>query len=124
MAANEAGKSAAKLTLTQTFSRYGKVAIILHAGLSIFTTAGFYTAITNGVKVEPILARLGLAGGPQDGDDGNEKDAIWRHFESYGVVGPSLAAAYLCNKALMPIRTPITIALTPIVARWVQRVIH
>lgn len=29
----------------------------------------------------------------------------------------SLALAFLCNKALFPVRTPITLALTPAVAR-------
>jgi len=33
------------------------------------------------------------------------------------MIGPSMAAAYVCNKALMPVRTPITITLTPIVSR-------
>jgi hypothetical protein len=33
----------------------------------------------------------------------------------------SLALAFLCNKALFPIRTPITLALTPAVAKVLRR---
>ena len=31
--------------------------------------------------------------------------------------GSAVVLAFLCNKALMPIRAPITVALTPVVAR-------
>ncbi len=32
--------------------------------------------------------------------------------------GSSLTLAFLCNKALFPVRAPVTIGLTPMVARW------
>lgn len=35
--------------------------------------------------------------------------------------GGALALAFLCNKALFPIRVPITFALTPPVARFLAR---
>lgn len=35
----------------------------------------------------------------------------------------TLALAFICNKALFPVRTPITLGLTPLVARWVGRVL-
>lgn len=35
--------------------------------------------------------------------------------------GGALALAVLCNKALFPIRVPITVALTPPVARFLAR---
>jgi hypothetical protein len=33
----------------------------------------------------------------------------------------TVALAFVCNKALFPIRTPITLALTPTVARFLRR---
>ena len=32
--------------------------------------------------------------------------------------GSTVALAFLCNKALLPVRVPITVGLTPAVARW------
>lgn len=34
--------------------------------------------------------------------------------------GSTVALAFLCNKALFPVRTPITIGLTPMVARLLR----
>lgn len=35
--------------------------------------------------------------------------------------GSTIALAFLCNKALFPVRTPITVGLTPLVARLLQQ---
>jgi Protein of unknown function (DUF1279) len=32
--------------------------------------------------------------------------------------GSAALLAFLCNKALLPVRVPITVGLTPVVARW------
>lgn len=46
-----------------------------------------------------------------DGEDGKKKPGY----------GTTLLLAILCNKALFPVRTPVTLTLTPIVARAVQK---
>ena len=49
-------------------------------------------------------------------DEANPKERGW--FTNL-LTGPSssLALAFLCNKALMPLRAPLTLGLTPMVAR-------
>ena len=44
-----------------------------------------------------------------------------RTAELAATSGGALALAVLCNKALFPIRVPITIALTPPIARFLAR---
>jgi len=51
-------------------------------------------------------------------DHGGDKGWLSKTL-SHG--GSSLALAFLCNKALFPIRTPITLALTPPVARFLRK---
>ena len=50
-------------------------------------------------------------------DDANPKERGW--FSNL-LTGPSssIALAFLCNKALLPVRAPVTIGLTPMVARY------
>ncbi len=49
-----------------------------------------------------------------------DSDPTNRTWLEKAVTGPgsTIALAFICNKALMPVRVPITIALTPAVARW------
>lgn len=48
-----------------------------------------------------------------------DADPANRTWLEKAVTGPgsTIALAFICNKALMPVRLPITIALTPAVAR-------
>ena len=50
-------------------------------------------------------------------EDANPKERGW--FSNL-LTGPSssIALAFLCNKALLPVRAPVTIGLTPMVARY------
>jgi hypothetical protein len=32
----------------------------------------------------------------------------------------TLALAFICNKALFPVRAPITVGLTPVIAKWLR----
>lgn len=51
-------------------------------------------------------------------DDADPANRTWLEKAVTGP-GSAIALAFICNKALMPVRLPITIALTPAVARWV-----
>mmetsp|Transcript_17841 Transcript_17841/g.45265 ORF Transcript_17841/g.45265 Transcript_17841/m.45265 type:complete len:136 (-) Transcript_17841:442-849(-) len=119
-----------KLTLKETFVKHGRLAICIHVGLSIATFAGFYAAISSGVDVKRPLRAVGLLDDPDPATPGGveaeagalgEASTSRQVVEALGASGPTMAAAYVCNKAMMPVRAPITVALTPIVARWLHR---
>jgi hypothetical protein len=93
--------------------------------------------VERGVKVETLLQKYGLlahrkraeeAGdtpvpaGPStsssasaDPDHHDERSSWWQR--ALAGSGSSLALAFICNKALFPVRAPITLGLTPAVAR-------
>jgi hypothetical protein len=65
--------------------------------------AACYAAVSAGVDVRALLARVGL-----QASDASEK------------VG-TFAIAYAAHKALSPVRFPPTVALTPVVAKWIGK---
>lgn len=130
--------------------KYGKVAIGVHFSVSGASITGLYVAIKNNVDVESLLDKLHMDGffskdQPQTTpseiassvDDGfvieetatskiestvvQESRTRNRTAELAASTGGALALAVLCNKALLPIRIPITIALTPPIARLLAR---
>ncbi|KAK3132791.1 hypothetical protein QOZ80_6AG0527790 [Eleusine coracana subsp. coracana] len=131
--------------------KYGKVALGVHVSVSCTTIAGLYVAINNNVDVDSILRRVGIspsvsvevppapapapaAGGDILGDaaavpnrsevvhDASERERERnRTAELVASSGGALALAILCNKALLPVRIPMTIALTPPISRALQR---
>ncbi|GAV77315.1 DUF1279 domain-containing protein, partial [Cephalotus follicularis] len=129
--------------------KYGKVALGVHCAVSAASITGLYIAIKNNVDVQSILDRWHLSKDPQpqegethsrsqdgfftedrktsdfvsDGGDGDDlkKNRNNRTAEIATSTGGAIALAVLCNKALFPIRVPITIALTPPVARFLAR---
>jgi hypothetical protein len=112
--------------------KYGKVALGVHFSVSAATVAGLYVAIDNNVDVDAVFRKIGISTGvstpsPAAGDDaspsvpGQEAPTRNRTGELVASSGGTLALALLCNKALIPVRIPITIALTPPVARLLAR---
>lgn len=122
-------------------AKYGKVAVGVHLTVSAVSVTGCYTAIKSNVDVGAVLQRFGLYSASMEKE---EEDDIHKYealaTEGHDVTlaiskdedrqkavhaavsgGGALALAFLCNKALMPIRIPITIALTPPVARLLAR---
>ena len=75
-------------------------------------------AVDQKVDVRGMLSKVGLLSA-KSYDDAAETDAADRTWVDKVLSGGSstLALAFLCNKALFPVRTPITLALTPAVAR-------
>lgn len=77
--------------------------------------AGCYVAVESKVDVQGILQKYGLL--PEKSlEDVNPASRTWLEKAVAGP-GSTIALAFICNKALMPIRVPVTIALTPAVAR-------
>lgn len=137
--------------LRELMKKYGTVAIGVHFSVSAASITGFYVAIKNNVDVNSIFEKVGLSsgvpdkepsasspssgGGGGDGGWGNEvvlddhespppredQKKRSRTAELAASSGGAFALAILCNKALLPIRVPITIALTPPVARFLAR---
>ncbi|XVF67956.1 hypothetical protein PTKIN_Ptkin10aG0163700 [Pterospermum kingtungense] len=128
--------------------KYGKVALGVHCSVSAASVTGLYVAIKNNVDVESLLDKLHLPGlskdqknqnpSPQSANpDGSlmgetmekstvvieeeEKKQRNRTAELAASTGGALALAVICNKALFPVRVPITIALTPPIARFLAR---
>lgn len=126
--------------------KYGKVAMGVHFSVSAASVTGLYVAINSNVDVESLLQKLHMGGvtgkdqAPQP-ETSSSSDGFVREEEMTDSTvlieekvkkrnrtaeltassGGALALAVLCNKALFPIRVPITIALTPPVARFLAR---
>lgn len=87
-----AAKPPLKQRLSALFEEYGRIAVVTYFTLSILTIIGFSVAIWTGVKPS----------------------------SETGVIGV-LIAGWALGKATLPIRIPITLALTPVVAYVVRR---
>ncbi|XVE93878.1 hypothetical protein REPUB_Repub01dG0232600 [Reevesia pubescens] len=125
--------------------KYGKVALGVHFSVSAASTTGLYVAIKNNVDVESLFDKLHLPGLSKDEKNQNpspqpsnrdgslmeqpiekstaviEEKQRNRTAELAASTGGALALALICNKALFPFRVPITIALTPPIARFLAR---
>lgn len=137
--------------LRELLKKYGKVAIGVHCSVSAASIAGLYVAIKNNVDVESVLDKLhmgsfstkdqqpqnspaeissandGLVLEEMPSSDDQQSTAVVaenkrnRTAELAASSGGALALAILCNKALFPIRVPITVALTPPISRFLAR---
>ena len=83
--------------------RYGSAYLLTSISFAIVSFAACYALVASGVDVSVILAKIGLKV-----TDTSEK------------VG-TFAIAYAAHKALSPIRFPPTVALTPVVAKWLGK---
>ncbi|XP_058068027.1 uncharacterized protein LOC131217206 isoform X2 [Magnolia sinica] len=123
----------------ELMKKYGKVALGVHFSVSAASITGIYVAIKNNVDVESLFDKIGLSSSskPDPGQDppAHSIDGLVidylpppipehkknRTAELAASSGGALALAVICNKALFPVRVPITIALTPAVARFLAR---
>ncbi|XP_022726977.1 uncharacterized protein LOC111282938 [Durio zibethinus] len=124
---------------------YGKVALGVHLSVSAASITGFYVAIKNNVDVQSLFNNFHIMGLSKEQKNQNpspqsptqngylmeesiekptvvieEKEKNWI-AELATSTGGALTLAVLCNKALFPVRVPITIALTPSIARFLAR---
>nr|BAC79191.1 hypothetical protein [Oryza sativa Japonica Group] len=114
--------------MKELMRKYGKVAIGVHLSVSCASITGLYVAIDNNVDVDAIFRRIGISpSGGVAGDEAAEtptpsaavpEEAPPRNRtrELVASSGGALALALMCNKALLPVRVPVTLALTPPVA--------
>lgn len=127
--------------------KYGKVGLGVHLSVSAASITGLYVAIKNNVDVQALFEKVGVpalskgggaAAKPGEAQDPNTSLETSTTTSTDGFVveeefkkrnrtaelaassGGALALALLLNKALFPIRVPITLALTPPVARFLR----
>ncbi|KMZ63217.1 hypothetical protein ZOSMA_41G00610 [Zostera marina] len=131
----------------ELFNKYGKVALGVHFSVSAASITGLYVAVKNNVDVESLFQKVGLSSSfkeeqqqqksevngsdpsaivilddyVESGVSKQEKKKSNRTAEMATSSGGALAVAILLNKALFPVRVPITIALTPPISRFLAR---
>ncbi|CAF1860165.1 hypothetical protein F2Q70_00027599 [Brassica cretica] len=103
--------------LKEIVKKYGKVALGVHFSVSGVSISGFYIAIKNNVDVESLLDKYQIPWFSSD----EKASAEEKSRQLAKSAGGALALAVLCNKALFPIRVPITMALTPPIARFLRQ---
>jgi hypothetical protein len=91
------------VTAKELLKRYGGAYLLTSISFAVVSFAACYAAVSAGVDMGALLARVGL-----QASDTSER------------VGTA-AVAYAAHKALSPVRFPPTVALTPIVARWLGK---
>lgn len=87
----------------QLLKRYGSAYLVTSISFAIVSFAACYALVNAGVDVAGLLTKVGL-----NVSDTSEK------------VG-TFAIAYAAHKALSPVRFPPTVALTPVVAKWLGK---
>ncbi|KAF8113286.1 hypothetical protein N665_0052s0009 [Sinapis alba] len=115
--------------LKEIVKKYGKVALGVHFSVSGVSISGFYIAIKNNVDVESLLDKYQIpwfSKTPNPSLDLNPDEQVLASTDDKTKqlaksAGGALALAVLCNKALFPIRVPITMALTPPIARFLRQ---
>lgn len=125
----------------ELMKKYGTVGLVVHASVSAVSISGLYIAIKSNVDVESMLERIGLPNLGKDkskditssssdqlsGSENPKTNSTGtaekrnRTTELAASSGGALALAILLNKALFPVRVPITLAVTPPVARFLAR---
>ncbi|TKY65303.1 hypothetical protein E2542_SST08161 [Spatholobus suberectus] len=110
----------------ELMKKYGKVALGVHLGVSTASITGLYVAIKNNVDVEAILEKFHMGAvseeqNPNPNSDDDSAPPKNRTAQLAASAGGAFTLAILCNKALFPVRVPITVALTPPIARFLAR---
>mmetsp|Transcript_21474 Transcript_21474/g.59472 ORF Transcript_21474/g.59472 Transcript_21474/m.59472 type:complete len:117 (-) Transcript_21474:600-950(-) len=98
-------------SLKASLQKYGRTGVFVYLGLSTCVTAGFYVAIESHVDVRHLL-------GVKHDNDG---EPSWLEKVFTGK-GSSLALAFVCSKAMVPIKLPVAAAITPYVHRMTQNI--
>lgn len=95
--------------------KYGRTGLITYLGLSCVVTSGFYIAIERNVDVKKLI-------GMKDEEDPDKHPSLLQK----ALLGPGshLALAILCSKAMIPIKLPVAVALTPYVHRLQQKLLQ
>ena len=132
----------------ELLKKYGKVALGVHFSVSAASITSLCVAVKNNVDVEALFEKIGMPGLSKEKVDeipnspqqviSSDGFVIEEPFNQDGVAAPTpkqrnrtaelaassggaLAVAVLLNKALFPLRVPITLGLTPPITRFLAR---
>lgn len=101
-AKDDTGKTKAEQA-KDLLARYGSAYLITSISFAIVSFAACYAAVNAGVDVASLLRSVGL-------EASSTSEAVG-----------TFTIAYAAHKALSPVRFPPTVALTPVVARWLGK---
>ena len=99
----EEGSSSAATTAKDLLKRYGSAYLITSITFALISFTICYFSVSNGVDMSALLGKLGIETSTP--------------AETTGTV----AVAYAIHKAASPIRFPPTVALTPVVAKFLGK---
>mmetsp|Transcript_52053 Transcript_52053/g.63750 ORF Transcript_52053/g.63750 Transcript_52053/m.63750 type:complete len:112 (-) Transcript_52053:35-370(-) len=98
------GGSRMSRRLQETLVRYGQVGLVVHFCLSSISLVSCYLAVRHQLPMDHLLEMVGRH--PE------EKPEEGSHLGA----GSSMVMAFVLHKALMPLRVPVTVAVTPLAA--------
>lgn len=114
--------SGSRQRIRELFKKYGRTAVGTYLTVHVTTFGLCYAAVESKVDVRGVLTNFGLLSTPTQSSQEEEKeDGRWYDVYFTGR-GSSLALAFLCAKALLPIKVPVAVGLTPVVHRALQRI--
>jgi len=100
----DGGASPSRMDMAKALlKRYGSAYLITSISLSLISITVFYFLVAGGVDVAGLLEKVGIN--------------VNATSESFG----TFALAYAAHKASSPIRFGPTVALTPLVAKWLGK---
>lgn len=97
------GSSRMSQRLQDTLMRYGQVGLVVHFCLSGISLVSCYLAVRHQLPMDHLLELVGKH--PEETAEGSHLGA-----------GSSMVMAFVLHKALMPLRVPVTVAVTPLAA--------
>lgn len=100
----------------ETLVKYGKVGLAVHICLSTVSLVSCYMAVCLQLPVEGVLRRIGLNRASPPDTEGHADVA-----STAVSTGSTAVIAFLLHKSLFPVRAPITVAATPLVANVLER---
>ncbi|KAK9791861.1 hypothetical protein WJX73_006931 [Symbiochloris irregularis] len=103
-------------TIRTLMRKYGKIGLATHLSIYAATFSGFYYAAESKMNITEHLQQYGLLSGQDVADEADPQKRGWL-AETLTHGGSSLALAFLCTKATLPVRVPLTVAITPAIAR-------
>lgn len=89
----------------QLLTQYGSAYLLTSISFAIVSFTACYALVSAGVDVASLLGNFGL-----DVQSGSTQEAVG-----------TFAIAYAAHKALSPVRFPPTVALTPVVAKFLKK---
>ena len=94
--------------LKRAVKEYGATVMVFHVGISLISLGSFYLAVSSGVDMVGILAKMGVG------------ESI---LESKAVAGAgTFVVAYAVHKVFAPVRIAITLTSTPFIVRYLRRI--